>query len=420
MPAVTEQALSSLGLWEKVKARLGQELFQNEGERAQDDPNMEIFFPSFAPSGPAWNGSQEGVWGARVWLKSVEECTKIIRGLRPEHRSFLWEVLITEALRLVAQDNGQGKRAKCEEFLAESIPRSTRGFKVDESCKVERDGGHRGKGTYTPDIILRHWPESGSVGNLDEPHSELRVEVKSPEPVTPERLVTTKHNESSRLFAESGLREVGVLNFATTESFKGGSDVGVSVVPLTSGGVGLAVRTRTSEEEGKPLHARLPERTREWDYLRFLLRQDDDGRRAQRHTARWPPQHAIRGLVDWTLRDGLTQLQKESMTTSTTPEGVVEEHENFMWTEAPGFPYFLRRPEYAKAFLQIIDKHCTGNIPNKFRAELGKCHKQTGEKDCRTIEEEVRNSQSFYQDACNTQLRAYCAEAFPGTPSIGE
>jgi hypothetical protein len=307
--------------------------------------------------------------------------------LPSKERSFLWEVLITEALRLVAQDNGRGKRAKCEEFLAESIPRSTPGFQVDESCKVERDGGHRGKGTYTPDITLRH---QGRV---------LNIEVKSPDEVTAERLVTPGRESSSRLLV--GSVPVHALDLATGKGFNAGADVGVSVVPLTSSAEVLAVRTRASKEKGKALQIFLPERPQEWDCLQFLLRQDLDGPRAHRQ---WPPPLAIDGLVDWTIRDSLTRLQNKNK-------------KNFMWTEAPGLPYFLRRPEYAEAFLEFFSIYCSNQLI-KFRAALGKCHALTGETDCRTTEEEVRNSQSVSQDICNSELRAYCAEF--GTPSMGE
>ena len=132
-----------------------------------------------------------------------------------------------------------------------------------------------------------------------------------------------------------------------------------------------------------------------------LLRQDLDGSRAQQ-----PPSDAINGLVDWTLRDSLTQLQQH------------KKNKNFMWTEAPGFPYFLRRPEYREAFLQIIDQQRSKKISREFRAALAKCHELTGETGCRTTEEEVRNNQCVYQGICNNQLRAYCAGF--GTPSIGE
>ena len=65
------------------------------------------------------------------------------------------------------------------------------------------------------------------------------------------------------------------------------------------------------------------------------------------------------------------------------------------------------------------DEHCSSKkIKSKFRAALAKCHELTGETDCRTTEEEVRNNQCVYQDICNNQLRAYCAGF--GTPSIGE
>merc|ERR1712078_99632 len=71
-----------------------------------------------------------------------------------------------------------GQRAKCEEFLAESIQRNTRGKLEGTPYEVERDGGHHGKGTYTPDIILRYRPASEHVGNQKEGQGVVKIEVK--------------------------------------------------------------------------------------------------------------------------------------------------------------------------------------------------------------------------------------------------